>query len=684
MTQTQIDVVAMLPQLAAQGHQRVIVGLDTGAALGLDNARINTSGLVNTDLIAKAEKAVSERLVTANVTDLGGLVTMPYLTLDVNSAEALVAIASDPAVASIEPDTLSAPTLDVSATVIDARAAWSNGYTGDGYAVAILDTGVLTTHTHLAGKLASEACYSSNDANSGATSLCPGGVTSSTAAGAGMACTVAGCDHGTHVAAIATSSNATYKGIGNGAKLVAIQVFTKFTSTTQCGATAPCVLSYGSDWLKGLDRVLQLSQSGTKIAAVNMSLGGGQFTSACDATYPSAKTAIDNLAAAGIATVIAAGNDGYTNAVAFPGCLSGAVTVGATTKTDGIPSYTNLSAGVDVLAPGSSITAAVSSSTTAVGTKSGTSMASPHVAGAFAVLRQAKPTMTVAEGVAALQATGKAITDTRSGGAITKERIDVGAAISAMLEPTPAGCTRQAPTVSVAQPAAVASPSVARFVVTLKNNDPTVCGASSFDLETTPPAGWTATNATPAVGAGNTVIATIDITPPSTLLSGDTSFTFTAVNIGAREIAGKATAKYAMSCAHVAPTLALAPAADGVLTASITNMDPTTCSATMFHVRVQATATVTPSSNDVELSSGSQSDVALPFDPKTAPGDYPVAITLTTDDGTVVAQADGMATVDAPTDIPSADLGCSTSGKGGAGTGVLVALGLVSLRRRRR
>ncbi|HEY4057654.1 MAG TPA: S8 family serine peptidase, partial [Kofleriaceae bacterium] len=403
-------------------------------------------------------------------------------------------------------------------------------------------------------------------------------------------------------------------------------------------------------------------------------------------TYPSAKTAIDNLAAAGIATVVAAGNDGYTNAVAFPGCLSSAVTVGATTKTDGIPSYTNLSTGVDVLAPGSSITAAVSSSTTAVGTKSGTSMASPHVAGALAVMRQAVPSMTVAQAVAALQATGKAITDTRSGGTITKSRIDVAAAIAAMLQPTPAGCTRQAPTVSVTQPSAVASPDAARFVVTLKNNDPSTCGASSFDLETAPPTGWIATSATPSVAAGQTVTTTIDVTPPSTLLSGDTTFTFTATNIGARAMAGSATGTYTMSCAHATPVVTLAPDDKGVLTASISNLDPATCSATMFHVTVQASATVTPSSNDIEVAAGAQSDVALPFDPSTKPGDYPVAITLTTDDGAVVAQANGMATVTEQEDIAGPDLGCSASGTGGAGTAVLVGLGLglVTLRRRRR
>jgi subtilisin family serine protease len=71
-----------------------------------------------------------------------------------------------------------------------------------------------------------------------------------------------------------------------------------------------------------------------KLASINMSLGGGQYFSACD-TEP-LKQAIDNLRAAGVATAIAAGNNGFTNAVSYPGCISTAVTVGSSDKNDAI------------------------------------------------------------------------------------------------------------------------------------------------------------------------------------------------------------------------------------------------------------------------------------------------------------------------------------------------------------
>jgi uncharacterized protein (TIGR03382 family) len=96
---------------------------------------------------------------------------------------------------------------------------------------------------------------------------------------------------------------------------------------------------------------------------------------------------------------------------------------------------------------------------------------------------------------------------------------------------------------------------------------------------------------------------------------------------------------------------------------------------------------VTPSSSDVEVPAGAESDVTLLFDKKTAPGEYPVAVTVTTDDGAVVAQANAMATVDEQPDDSAAGLGCSAAGgmggMGGAGFGVLLGLGVVTLRRRR-
>ncbi|MEW5823162.1 MAG: S8 family serine peptidase [Pseudomonadota bacterium] len=320
------------------------------------------------------------------------------------------------------------PTLTQSIPLIGGSVASGfSGYTGSGQTVAILDTGVEKTHDFMDGKVVSEACYSSNYAPDSATSLCPGGVTESTASGSGVNCTgISGCDHGTHVAGIAAGRSSTMTGVAKNASIIAVQVFSRFDNTTYCGGASTCVLTYNSDQIRGLERVYAL-RSTYNIAAVNMSLGGGKYTSYCDSD--SRKTIIDQLAAAGIATVIASGNSSYTDAVGAPGCISTAVTVGSTTKDDVVASYSNSASMVDLLAPGSSIYSSITGN--AYGYKSGTSMATPHVAGAFAVLKSASPSATVSQAQSALQSTGVNITDGRN--SITKPRIQVDAAVNQII-----------------------------------------------------------------------------------------------------------------------------------------------------------------------------------------------------------------------------------------------------------
>jgi subtilisin family serine protease len=141
------------------------------------------------------------------------------------------------------------------------------------------------------------------------------------------------------------------------------------------------------------------------VASANMSLGGGRSAGACDADVT--KPAIDQLRAVGVATAIAAGNDGFADAVSFPGCISSAVTVGSTTKADAISSFSNRGPQIDVFAPGSQISSSVPGGT--FSTFSGTSMAAPHVAGAFAALRSARPTASLADLERALVSTGVAV-----------------------------------------------------------------------------------------------------------------------------------------------------------------------------------------------------------------------------------------------------------------------------------
>jgi subtilisin family serine protease len=133
------------------------------------------------------------------------------------------------------------------------------------------------------------------------------------------------------------------------------------------------------------------------------------------------KPAIDALLSIGVATVVAAGNNGSSTGIAEPGCISSAVTVGATTKADAIASYSNTASFLDLLAPGSAIQSSVPGGGYAV--LSGTSMAAPHVAGAFALGKQWRPNNTVAQLLLSFRIGGVKVTDPRNG--LTFPRLDV-------------------------------------------------------------------------------------------------------------------------------------------------------------------------------------------------------------------------------------------------------------------
>ena len=154
---------------------------------------------------------------------------------------------------------------------------------------------------------------------------------------------------------------------------------------------------------------------------MNISIGGGQYFSNCDADFATMKTAIDNLRSVNIATAIASGNDYYTNAVAAPGCISTAITVGATDNSDAVANFSNSSPQVDLYAPGVSVYAAVPGG--GYGYKSGTSMATPHVVGSIATMKAANPALTVAQEESFLGSSGPLVTDSKSG--LQRHRINV-------------------------------------------------------------------------------------------------------------------------------------------------------------------------------------------------------------------------------------------------------------------
>jgi len=319
-------------------------------------------------------------------------------------------------------DSGEATRLNTSTALIGATAAWGMGYTGSGWYVAVLDTGIRRTHQFFQGKTIKEACYSANND-------CPNGNTSmfGTGAAAHYESTYEGYDHGTHVAGIAAGKYGSLAGVAKDSNIIAVQVFSRFGST-DCGGS-PCVMSYDSDQVKGLEYIYTL-RSTYSIAAVNMSLGGGYYYSYCNGEPQ--RTAIANLKSVRIATAIATGNDGYCGYISSPACIEPAVAVGASNDSDIEANFNNWHKTLqEFFAPGVSINSSTGDSNSSYGSWSGTSMATPHVTGAWALMRNAYPTASVDEIFSAFDSTGEPITTLCPGGG-TCPRIQVDDAIASI------------------------------------------------------------------------------------------------------------------------------------------------------------------------------------------------------------------------------------------------------------
>jgi subtilisin family serine protease len=434
----------LLEKAQQNGTVRVIVGLSIDPGFVPEGDLDDPRAVQNQrQAIQTAQQAVLNELPQTSEVN-ARFQYIPYLglTVDKSTLDSLIA---SPHVSSIEEDVPIPATLASSVPLIGADDVWAGGDEGSGWSVAVLDTGVQWDHEFFGGisasRVVTEACYSTTNAGDNAETLCPDGSDEQTTGHAADPltdkCWSGGdgtgsqlCTHGTHVAGIAagnhTGTGVSYDGVARSANVIAIQVFSRFNSDTQCGpGRAPCVMSYTSDQTLGLERVYAL-RNDYDIASVNMSLGGGKHTSACDGD--SRKTAIDNLRSVGIATVVATGNDGYTDGISAPACISSAIAVGATTDADAVASFSNSDELVDLLAPGVDIDASVPDNT--YGNKGGTSMATPHVAGAWALLKDVKPGASVDEILAALKENGVPVTDTRNN--ITKPRIQVDDTASAL------------------------------------------------------------------------------------------------------------------------------------------------------------------------------------------------------------------------------------------------------------
>jgi uncharacterized repeat protein (TIGR02543 family) len=391
----------LLDQIAEQGSARVIVGLDiewqpegllNSMALREQRRLITNTqtqfvetlnqDLTDDDLIDSPHAPDGTPTVQAART----FETVPYLVFEVNSLS-LPYVQNTPKAKTLQLSVPDQPTMSESLPLIGADKAWDNGHTGAGQAIAIIDTGVDNTHTAFApDRIIAQACFS--------VTHCPNGQAEQTdGVDAAQPCEFdsEGCGHGTHVAGIAA-------GTAPEAKIIAVQAASNFFGKASF---------YKDDQLAALDWLHANRETfGVPLAAVNMSIGGQKaYSQACD-DDPRAKI-IQNLESVGIATLISAGNHGYADGISAPACISKAISVGAVDKTGQLWPESNRAGILDLLAPGVGIESALPGGLTAV--KDGTSMAAPHVAGAWAILKAHNPKAPVAEVLSMLKETGETV-----------------------------------------------------------------------------------------------------------------------------------------------------------------------------------------------------------------------------------------------------------------------------------
>jgi len=437
---------------ASGGRVRVIVELKLPSPL-VPERRLGNAQAISRQrqMIASRAALVLGRLPQASRRALRQFQTIPYVALEVTPAglDALAALDND--VVRVFEDRLVHTTDAESVPIIQADQLWSAGYDGTGTVIAVLDTGVDRTHPYFTGKIVGEACFSTTTPGL-SQSVCPSGQNVEIGAGAAVPCTFdEGCIHGTHVAGIAAGNDPAgieTPGIAKGAQVMPVQVFAMVTDAQSCGGTAPCLGGFDSDIIAGLEYVYNTALAGSyNIVSANLSLGEGDSETHCDDSP--FKPMIDNLRAVNVATVAAAGNDGLPYALSAPACVSSAISVGASTDGDEVAWFSNVAPFLSVFAPGEAIRSSVPGG--GYEDLDGTSMASPHVAGGWALLRQAVPDASVDTVLSSLVSTGLPITDDRYGdlfGTLTTvPRVRLKNALDALV-PT----TSPVPTVSALSP----------------------------------------------------------------------------------------------------------------------------------------------------------------------------------------------------------------------------------------
>ncbi|MCA9832301.1 MAG: S8 family serine peptidase, partial [Dehalococcoidia bacterium] len=418
--QGRLDEATYEAALSGDSFEAIVI-LDDSLIQASSAARRGTRGLVNDDPtelrlkradISNLKRSTFSSAVGVQV--LGDPESFALTHVRLPNAFWLAVLLRIPSVSSVVANTRYEATLAQSLPLIGQPAAATAGFTGAGTAVAVLDTGLDYTRDAFDTR-ANLGCTAPNSPSN----TCRVVYTHDFAPDDGS---LDDNGHGTNVAGIAL-------GVAPDAKIIGLDVF-------QGGS------AYSTDIIAAMNWVVQ-NKATYNIVSVNLSLGDSLHVETCSNSW--AASSFASLRSAGIIPVVAAGNSAVVNGsfspgVSGPGCAPGALSVGAvydsnfggvsfssctdsTTAADKITCFSQTANSLGLLAPGGAITAAGI-------TMYGTSQATPHVAGAVAVLAQANPNSSADQRVAALTGNGPQITDTRPSPSITKRRLDLCAAIS--------------------------------------------------------------------------------------------------------------------------------------------------------------------------------------------------------------------------------------------------------------
>lgn len=449
---------ALRLRTAQRGPQRLIVGLRT------DSPPTETWATE----VESAKQAFRETFARHALGEgdyyFQSIVGLPFMALTADSF-LLDQILNDPSVISINTESYGKPLLNDTVPLIHADDMHSLAYTGSGYSIAIIDTGVAKAHPMFTGKIVAEGCFSTPAPSF--TPLCAGSLPSgSTATGAGEPC-INNCaglpQHGSHVAGIAAGASVTpaspippLKGVAVGADLISVQAVSQQGTNDFSFSEA--------DVASALGYILSIVTT-HNVAAVNMSFvldtSPASFSSsACGNSWPAVNLAAWLLTKSGVAVVAGAGNSGehstHANKIGAPACMPDVISVGATQKSQTFAGYSNAAGILDLLAPAGSSSnthfttcldyfghtyheatwSAFPSTNCSYFQLYGTSMATAHVSGAIALLRHHYGNVTPTSLRDLLKLTGNDISFEQFGTNYTKPFINLSAAMNPPTAPS--------------------------------------------------------------------------------------------------------------------------------------------------------------------------------------------------------------------------------------------------------